>query len=730
MIFKSKLNVRSLFLKIAASRKETVFAEPDRLFRLPDPACSYHEVSAAGRRGGSILYGGSNTMKLHRRILSVALAAVMLSGLALTGCNKSGGGNGGQSGSHREVKNVDPAGQVIIGSTTEANGDWAYGSFNSSINATDSSVITLTDDISTVMSDEGGSYVVNYTIVDSYERTEDEAGNATFTFKIKEGLVFNNGDPIKAENFLAWTLFTIGPVGQEIGATTVGYNSVPGGYAYKDGEVNYVEGLRLIDDYTFSATVLKLGNDGETEYLPYYYDLGYAGYRAINLNYWFGQGWHVKDDGQGAYLVNDNGIDFTYDNVYPTFNNARYATSDRVTAGPYNLVSFDKASNQITLEVNPTYPGDFNGQKPGIAKLIIVKAEQETVIDTLKTGGIQIYSGVTDGSEVNEIISLVDAGQLDVNYCKYDRAGYGYFCFQCDFGPTQFVDFRHAVAHLINREEFARSFCQGWGSVVHSAYATAFTMYKDSEELFAKELDTYAYSLDDAVELLKSAGFVYNADGSDYVDGSGELRYKKVTEAEAEYYEDFNVVLSDGTILMPAYINWACSEGNSVSDLLMTMLANGEATKQAGVQIAQTAMDFSDLLNYLYRDPEAGDEYIAPKYNMFNLATSYNSGVFDPSYDYTLDPELVAQGYNTYRIFDEELDKLSMDMVYGVTSDEYDKYLDMWQKFEIRFNYLLPLVPLYSNTYISTFPTTIENYAEDTFFGYDRAILYARYIGN
>ena len=103
--------------------------------------------------------------------------------------------------------------------------------------------------------------------------------------------------------------------------------------------------------------------------------------------------------------------------------------------------------------------------------------------------------------------------------------------------------------------------------------------------------------------------------------------------------------------------------------------------------------------------------------------------MFDPSYDYTLDQDLIAQGYNTYHILDAELDKLSMDMVYGVKSTEYDKFLDMWQKFEVKFNELLPLVPLYANTYISVYPNTIENYVEDSFFGFSRAILYARYIG-
>jgi peptide/nickel transport system substrate-binding protein len=665
-------------------------------------------------------------MKLHKKILSVLLAGVMLSGLALTACNK-GGGNGGASSSHREVKNVEPAGQVVIGSSTEASGDWAQGTFNTSINATDSAVLTLTDGLATVTPDEGGSYIVNYTIVDNYERTEDADGNATYTFKIKDNLVFNDGTPIKAEHFLGWTLFSVGPVGQSMGAATVGWKQIPGGVDYKDGKVPYLAGLRLLGDYEFSVTISKTNSDGE-DILPYYYDITNASFGPTSLTYWFGEGWHVKDDGQGAYLANDNGTEFSEAAIKSQFETARFATSNRVTSGAYNLVSFDKAANQITLEVNPNFPGDFNGQKPGIQKLVIVKAETATAVDTLKTGGFDLYSGITDGDQINEIVSMIDSGELSANFCKYDRAGYGYFCFQCDFGPTQFVEFRQAIAHLIDRNEFARSFCQGWGTPVHSAYATAFTMYKDSEELFAKEMDTYAYSLDEAVALLEKAGFTLNAEGKPFTPGTDELRYKKVTAEEAGTYE-FNVTLGDGTILMPAYVNWACSEGNSVSDLLMTMLANGDATKQAGVKINQTAMEFDELLNWLYRDGTVDAMYLTPKYNMFNLATNYSSGVYDQSYNYTSDPELVAQGYNTYRIFDDELDKLSMDMVYGVTSDHYEQYLDLWQKFELRFNYLLPLVPLYSNTYISVYPTTIENYEEDTFFGYEKAILYARYIG-
>ena len=652
-------------------------------------------------------------MKLHSRIISFALAVLMLSALALTGCGSS-----------------KPAGQVIIGTSTEASGDWSHAAFGSN-NATDSSVLTLTDDCATVTSDQNGDYVLNDSVVDKYERIEDATtGDVTYKFTIKKNLVFNNGDPIKAENFLAWSLFALSKTGADMGTTTAGYNSIPGGDKYRAGESNILPGLRLLGEYEFSMTQLKTGYDGNT-YLPYYYDLAYASARAVNLTYWFGEGWHVKDDGEGAYLVNDNGLEFTMDNIADTFTAAQYATSDRVTAGPYNLVNFDKSANEITLEVNPNYCGNFEGQKPGIQKLVIVKTEDDTVIDTIATGGIQIYSGISDGDQINAIYDLMDNGTIDSSFCEYDRAGYGYFAFACDLGPAQYTEFRQAIAHLLDRNEFANTFCQGYGSVVHGPYCTAFSMYEDSKKFIEENIDPYNYSVDDAVALLKQIGFVYNEDGSDYVDGSGKLRYKKVTAEEAQNYESFCKTVG-GDTLMPALLNWASSDGNPVSDLLVTMLANGAGTKQAGIEIRQNVMTFAELLNYMYRQDAygLGGDYSVPTYNMFNLATGWNSGAYDFSFDFTTDPAYIADGYNTTHCYDEQLDKLSMDMVYGVQPGDYDTYLAKWQQFVDRYNELLPQVPLYSNIYHSVYPNTIKNYQEGPFWGYENAILYAKYIGD
>lgn len=645
-----------------------------------------------------------------KKFLALLLAVVMV--LTMVACGE---------------KKAD--GQVVIGTSTEASGDWAYSAFVRNPNATDKAVMTLTDDMTTIESNQHGDYVINKTVVKSYERIEEENGNVTFKFVINDGLKFNNGEAVTAENFVAWTMFLVSPAGKEMGVVSATYNMLPGGLAYRNGETNVLSAVRLYDEKTFSITIAKTGEDGETNYLPFYYDLTYAGMQAVNLTYWFGEGWSVKDDGEGVYFVNADGKEFTAETVGETVTAGRFATGNRVTAGPYNLVSFDESSREIVLEVNENYNGNFEGQKPGIQKLVIVKTSDDTVMDMISTGQIQIYSQIADGAQVNAVLDLIEAGTIDSSPSQYDRAGYGYFGFSCDLGPAQFAEFRQAVAYLLNRVEFAQTFCQGWGSVVHGPYCTAFTMTSKTD--IDKKVNHYDYNPEKAVELLKQAGFVYNADGSDYVDGSGEVRYAKVTEEQAKYYESFNKVLADGTILMPATLNWASSQGNSVSALLTTMLASSEATKAAGISIVKTEMDFPSLLSYMYRQETNGavGDFTVPTYNMFNLATGYNGGVYDESYNWTTNPEFIEQGYNVQHLYDKELDKLSMDMVYGVEPGDEATYLSLWEKYIIRWNELLPMVPLYSNVYVSVYPNTIDNYAEDSFWGFERAILYANWVG-
>ena len=155
------------------------------------------------------------------------------------------------------------------------------------------------------------------------------------------------------------------------------------------------------------------------------------------------------------------------------------------------------------------------------------------------------------------------------------------------------------------------------------------------------------------------------------------------------------------------------------------MLANGDQTKEAGMEINQNIMSFADLLNYYYRDASEGAQYGVKTYGMYNLATNFTA-LYDQSYSYTVDPELLAMGYNTFFSVDNPLlDQLSMDMVYGVEAGDDEAYLNTWVAFIQEWNRYLPAVPLYSNVYYDAMNAKINNLECNSLFDFQQAVVYA-----
>ena len=644
-----------------------------------------------------------NLTKLFALLLVLAMITVMFAG-----CK----GNDEPTDPSNSDASTEPSSEatekhenkVIYGSDTELSGDLGNAWWTN--NATDKLIRDLTNDYDVITFDQFGQMKVNETVSDGVQTAENEDGTATYTVKIKQGLTYNDGTPITAADYVAYMLVQFSPATLEAGAT-VSSDTVVGGTEYQNGESKVLAGLRLLDEYTYSISITP-------DYANYYYGLTYASLSPLYLPLYSSAALTVKDDGEGAYL---DGGELKADEI----NASRYVYENRVTAGPYVIKSIDTGALTATLEINPNYAGNFEGQKPSIQTIVVVKSEDDSKMDAFTTGEITFLSQLSEGDQIKTALELVDSGKY--NYCHYTRNGYGKIQFQCDGGPTQFQAVRQAVAYLLDREEFTNTFTGGYGSVVHGPYSTAQWMYEDSEELFNEKLNSYAYDPEKAVEVLVADGWTLNADGTPY-SGTG-VRYKEVTAEQAGDYA-LNVKLADGRILMPLHIMWASSDGNPVSTLLATMLANGKQTADAGMVIEQNVMAFSELLNWIYRDTSVGDQYGVFTYGMFNLATGF-ADVYDYAYNYASDPDskYVKMGYNQNYIFDKELDDLSMDMVYKAAPGDDAAFLDYFQKFIIRWNELLPEIPLYCNDYHTFFPSWLKDYNESSLWDFQKAILYA-----
>ena len=106
--------------------------------------------------------------------------------------------------------------RVIYGSTTGLSGDLGNAWWTN--NADDKTLRDLIDDYSTVSYNQDGALVMNATTAASIDSVMNEDGTKTFTVKINEGLVYNNGEPITAADYVAYDLVAFSPAALEAGA--------------------------------------------------------------------------------------------------------------------------------------------------------------------------------------------------------------------------------------------------------------------------------------------------------------------------------------------------------------------------------------------------------------------------------------------------------------------------------------------------------------------------------
>ncbi len=587
-----------------------------------------------------------------------------------------------------DAKPTSPQGQITIGNTTELSGDWVPYWTN---NAADYDVYNFMVGYSTVDMTFGGEYLINDTVVKSHEVVENEDGSKTYIWTINDGLTYADGSPITAYDYVSSVMLWSSPQVQATGAKA-SYGYYLTGYGpFNKGENKVFPGVRLLDDMTFSVTMAA-------ENLPFFYELPNVSVGPTKLEFWSDDTVKIMDDGEGAYFT-DN---FTTEAYEERFKVARYATADFPISGAYTLKSYDESSKVAVLEVNDKYIGDYTGQKPLIQTVIYKKVTQETALDELATGGVDLLSQMASGDEINAGLDLIDKGGFD--FTSYPRAGYGKLVFQCDFGPTKDVEVRQAIAHLLDRNDFAKAFTGGFGTVVNGPYGESMWFYQETKAELDGKLNEYTYGLENAVALLEQAGWTLDATGAEYKEG---IRHKK---------------LEDGT-LEPLVIEWASTEQNAVSDLLVVQLQENPDVAAAGMKINQTVMTFGDLLNYMYRDGTVDPKYDVPTFSMYNLATNYTP-VYDLSTTYTTDPDMVKAGYNTNFLFDEKLEASAKAMVLLAPEDK-DIFKAKFVEFVTRWNELLPDLPLYSNLYHDFYADKLKDYEKNPLIRIDKALLYS-----
>lgn len=547
---------------------------------------------------------------------------------------------------------------IIMGNTTDLSGKFRYATFGgTNPGAADLDVQNLSTGLETVATTKEGGFEWNPTVVKSHEETMNEDGTRTYTVTIYDDLKLSDGTPVTVKNYVVFPMVFSSPVGvaaagkdHQSGMTLEGFKTFNTYDGTEGSGTKELAGLRMIDDYTYSITV-------SADYANYFYAISYAGLSAYDVSLWIGDA-DVKDDGNGVYFTDD----------FYAKEGDKYVMADHIVtasqntdttypySGPYVVKSYDSADKSAVLELNPNFKGNYEGVKPTIAKVVYKKIVSSTQLEDLKAGTLDVIAGITGGDETNEALALADGSDGKYVYTHYSRAGYGKLGFRADYGPAQFTEVRQAIAYCMDRAKFAKDFTGGYGGVVDGPYYSGSWMYKAAVDQ-GMILNAYATSVDSAIEVLTEGGWVYDAEGNDYVDG---VRYKKIPGAVATE-NDINYKSKDGAYVttkvgddyyMPLVLNWYGTSDNPFTDQLMTGFASNDNVIAAGFNVQYTIGDFSPMLDELYQAAVYGYYSGSPMYSVFNFATGFTSAAYDYSYQMTIDPAMYDD-YSAYYIKDQ-----------------------------------------------------------------------------
>lgn len=670
-----------------------------------------------------------------KKLLTLMVCGLM--GVSLVGC----GSSGGDSSDDKTLKVA----------SVEMNGDFIDGFGNSSYDLEVKNI--LHNYYITYDNDAAGDFVENATILDGEPTVvKDDAGNKTYTFKLKKGLKWSDGSKLTADDFLFNILLSASDewvaalAADSMGEGLVGYSK------YHNGQSTAEEGGQKKIVYkreTDKALQKANAADAEVKVSEMYdkdgYEIDKDGKRIPILGYEKDADGNPLLDANGDYVPTymeaegDNGtfagvqkiddltfsatiaadkLPYFFEKFYVQF----YPKPFEHLAGKKAKIESSEAGTKITgvdlADVATKVKAEYRKNPDVVSgpyKLVSFKNKQVKLTKNKYFKGdwkgdkpsidnilIKTVNSKTDvdqllNGEVDVVTGVVEGKKIEkakkddsVKASTYARNGYGNVPIHNDFGATKEPAVRRALNYIIDKDKIIQSVLGGYGSTVYADYGTAQWMYQENKDAVESELNHYTYNIEKANEELNSTEWKFEKDGTTPWDAS-----------KAESTKDYYRYNAAGEVLSITHLG---TEDNTVTDALETEFLTN--TPKVGIKFAIERTDFAGLLDNYYNG--AAKSMDQRKYNTFNMATGFTP-VYDPYTQGSFASEYSGTSLNPTNTSDPELDRLMIAMR-ELEPEQHDEFSQAWLAFQKRFNELMPQIPVYANQYYDFYNANLKGF--------------------
>lgn len=656
--------------------------------------------------------------------------------------------------------NQDPD-TLVVGSP-EINGDWINGFGNSSYDAAIKSLIgTYGTYYSTYGVGPGGDFILDQTTnAKEPEIRENEDGSKTYKFFLNDKLVWNDGTPITAKDYVFSVLFAASPEWLDAGAGTSAGSSLLGYAAYHDGSSKSFPGVKYIDDTTFEVTI-------DPSELPYFYEAALVSVGPDPMHR-YTPNLDIGED--GSSLVAKEGYEATEAEIKAFTDRIENNRAAIKTTLENDLKAIEEnraadAEVEDPAEKNYETDEDYEAAKAAAQKKFDEKdAEYKAVLD-------EVAAGQLDARDISFRSSALEVAQV--------------FRFKPDVtcGPYNFVSFENQTVTVTLNDKFLGNY-EGKKPTIKNVVQKQVNQNLNVDLVISGDIDISPGEIEgEKIEKAKAADTAkttsYPRNGYGMIAFHTDLantKYKEVRQAVA-YLMDRNVFVQNvlggyGVVVNGEYglsewmyadrgeeleeklnhytlnidkanellnntpflyekdgktpwdpakakaaadenidsfdyyryndkgeqlvINHFGTVENNVTDTVAAEIPKNG--KYVGLLYNVTFGDFATLLNNYY-NPNVDN----PVYTAFNLATSF-AVPHDPYYSYHSSQ---IGNDNTYRVNDPKVDEILVKMR-NLDGSEREKYLDYWEEFQLWWNDYMPCVPLYSNEYYDIYSSRIE----------------------